>query len=241
MNRILGFIKALPWQVWVVMFCLILITGVSAYVNSLKGQIARLQIEKDSVEAVADTTRLLQIASLEDSLSLYQRRIVQTEQRLDDIDNELRQERAFRASLSLRLDSLTSELSSPVTEAGDTLRMHFEQDTLPYQLEADVLVPPADPVTLVRPDAFARFTVRLAPIPIEARIGCSPNANDSFNQATLNIITPEWATVEIGEVQQEPRVCNPDLTVLDTRNFYEKPLFVASATASVIAIALIIF
>lgn len=241
MNKVLGFLKAVPWQVWVIIVAFGVIMGVRGHINDLNAQIDRLRIEKDSVEAVADTTRLVEVAALEDSLDLYQRRIVQTEQERDELDLELRQERAFRASLSVKVDSLTSELSAPVTEAADTLKMHFEQDTVPYSLEADVVVPPVDPVTLTRADAFARFTVRIAPIPLEARIGCSPNVDDTFNQATLNITAPEWANIQIGEVQQEPRVCNPDLTVLDTRSFYEKPLFVALGTASVIAISLIVF
>lgn len=239
MNPILRFLGGISTGGWLAILLLAVVSSAIAgglnYIDNLKSDLERAYLTADSLEAQNDTTRLV----YSDSIHVYQRRIIQTEQENDELDRALGAQRALNARLSLRVDSLTLEASSSVTEAADTLKMHFRRDTVPYTIEADIVVPPEDPETNVRPDASAVFRVSLDVLPLSALIGCSPTEG-TFNTATLNIITPEWANVNIVSVAQEPRVCNPNLVTLDTGRFWEKPSFYVPASIVTLGLILIL-
>ena len=71
----------------------------------------------------------------------------------------------------------------------------------PYTVGAEVAVPP-------RSDrAGLKLHIALDPIPIEARVGCSPRDPGGIREATVNVSTPISAVVHLGAVEQSPNAC----------------------------------
>lgn len=243
MNTVFGMLKAVPVKGWIAIAILSAVSATAVMgwnkYNGVLDAYEEALLTIDRYEAEADSTRKV-LDSYQDSLVVYQRRSVQMQMRLDTLDMLLGVQTAANASLRLRVDSLVARVSSSVTEAGDTLKMDFSKDTSNYSVNVHITVPPPDSLN-VRPLAWADINVRIKPIPVDIRLSCNPNQNETLNQATINITTRSSINVEVESVSQDPNICNPDLRQFDNRSWYEKPGWVAGITATVVTIILRVF
>ena len=111
--------------------------------------------------------------------------------------------------MTATVDSLAPVVATaPVTETTDSIRRaRFDVRQVPYTIAADVAIPaPPD-------SAQMAIDVALDSIPVDQRLGCgAPNA-DGIRSATVDAITPTWATVRLHRLEQVPELCaSPALT-----------------------------
>lgn len=175
---------------------------------NLKDDLQDRELQIDSLEAVNDTTREIKNI-LADSLRYFERRAVQTELEADSLDKALERESRVRANAEARVDSLESVIaSSSVSEDSLGVRTaSFDFYDEPYTIDAEIVMPPPPR------SANLILNVKLDPIPLSFRVGCSENPDTDIKRATIGITTPDWAEVELKEVTQEPGVCNPQVEV----------------------------
>lgn len=153
-------------------------------------------LHTDSLQAAADTTRLVYA----DSLRLFERRAIQQEQRADDLDRDLGRERRARVALVAQVESLqTTATTTPVYRA-DTATAAFDVTAPPYHAQVDVVIPPPPSPALLD------LAVTLDPAPMEVRLGCGPSVN-GLRPATVAVIPPPWLDVDLTQVEQDPDVC----------------------------------
>lgn len=162
-------------------------------------------LRADSAEAARDSGRMVRLAVLGDSVRLYQRRIVQVQQRSDSVDLALGVERAARFKIAAEVTELRARIAAPVTaEPDDNRSAAFRARDGPFYIDALV--------TLPRPPGDGAMTVRVAvdTAVIEARIGCGLADAAGVSPATLSVTGPEWMTLRLGRLEQAPRVCSPN-------------------------------
>lgn len=160
----------------------------------------------DSAEAARDSTRAVSISGLRsvlnDSVRVYQRRIVQTAQVADSLDRALMQERAAQYEAAVVIDALHAQLSAPVVVAGDTMRRaDFTLRQPPYSIVASVTLPPAPG------DGTMMALVSVDTAVFEARVGCGAVSAGGVRPATLTLSGPTWVGVRLARLEQEARVC----------------------------------
>ena len=173
-----------------------------ARVTELALQAANVTAERDSTRDVALTERKV-AEVLGDSLRLAERLVVQAAQHGDALDRALGQERRAKYELAATLDSLSRVVASAnVTEANDDVRRaRFDVRQAPYTIAADVTIPaPPD-------SARMEVDVTLDSIPVDLRMGCSAPDQDGLRTATVDAITPRWATVRFARLEQAPELC----------------------------------
>lgn len=210
-DAVLGFVTG-NWKSVVIG---ILVTSALGYVQHLRSANAELkqdiqqkELRIDSIEAVNDTTREIN-GILADSLRFFERRVLQVELERDSLDEALDQESRVRANTEARVDSLQTVIASTeVTEDSAGVRhasFNFYEE--PFTVDAQVAMPP--------PPSPAKFdlNVKLDPIPLSFRVGCRENPNTDVKRAIIGITTPDWAEVELKDVQQEPGICNPQFDI----------------------------
>jgi hypothetical protein len=177
-------------------------------VAALALQAANTAAERDSTRDVALTARKV-ARMLGDSLRIAERLVVQEAQRTDALDKALGHERRAKYALAATVDSLSRAVASaPVAnDTDDVRRARFDLRRAPYTIGADVMIP--------APPDLARMEVdvTLDSIPVDLRLGCgAPNA-DGIRSATVDAITPRWATVRLHRLEQVPELCaSPALT-----------------------------
>lgn len=157
----------------------------------------------DSLRAANDTTRL--VAQLRgDSLRVYARRAIQSEQRADALDQTLGVERRLRSELTFTITRLEAQAQTLAEAMGaDTLAGDFHIRQEPYTVQARAV--------LVRPPTPSRLTVsvQVDTIPVEVRVGCGPAGAGGVRPATASVQVPAWAPVGLRSVAQAPEVCAP--------------------------------
>lgn len=153
-------------------------------------------LRADSLEAVQDTTRRL----LADSLgTVWGRRVVQAERRADSLDRQLALAPKVRLVPVVHVDTVTLHDSAAV--AGDSLRTaDFTVRQVPVTLWASVALPAAGQGTL-------NARVALDPIPLDVRVGCGERVGMT-RTAVATVRGPSWATLDLGQPQATPDVCN---------------------------------
>jgi hypothetical protein len=161
-------------------------------------------LRADSTEAANDTLKWV-ILDFEDSLPVLMQRIVQTEIERDSIDRQLKVESRVRAQLEVMVDSLQVTAAAPVTvdstDSTDTRSASFRVRQEPFTALALVELPP--------PPADGRIdlTIRVDPLPLNARVVCGPR-KDGIRRANVVFEVPEWASLRVERVSQDPAVCN---------------------------------
>ena len=153
----------------------------------------------DSLEATLDLTRTLK---RNDSLVAL-RRIVQTTQHANALEDSLHLERRARYVLTVRFDSLVAVVAQGMVQtdsADDVRRAHFDQERPPFHLAADVALPRSGTGTLTS-------SIRLDPLQLGATVGCG-KAVAGIRPATLLLEAPSWASVSLDRLSQDPAVCN---------------------------------
>jgi hypothetical protein len=101
------------------------------------------------------------------------------------------------------VDSLLRVVASaPVVTADDDVRRaRFDVRQAPYTIGADVTIPaPPDSARLA-------IDVALDAIPVDLRVGCGTPDRHGIRAATVDAVTPAWATVRLERLEQVPEVC----------------------------------
>lgn len=189
-------------------------------VQSARGKAAELALQAANVKAERDSTRDVALTRqkvaelLGDSLRVAERLVVQGAQRADALDGALGRERNARYQVVAAVDSLSALVASaPVTsDSADVRRARFDVRQAPYTIAADVAIP-------VAPDsARMAIDVALDEIPMDLRVGCSAADRDGIRAATVDAVTPRWATVRFARLEQSPELCaSPALTASRSR------------------------
>jgi hypothetical protein len=158
-------------------------------------------LRSDSLEAVADTTRMIVIRGMN---KIFERRVVQERQRADSVDRLLRRERIARVGVEVRVRAMDTIISGHVqADAQDSIRS--AQVGPVYQPPYTVAIHAALP----RPPAEAvfRIAVALDSIPLHLRLGCGDARQDGIRQATASVEAPAWASIRLHTVSQSPDLC----------------------------------
>ena len=195
-------------------------------VAQARGRVTRLALEAANVTAERDSTREIarterKVATLlGDSLRIAERLVVQRTQRADALDRALGRERRAKYELATAVDSLSRVVASAnVTETnGDVRRARFDVRQAPYTIGADVTIPaPPDSARLA-------IDVALDSIPVDLRMGCSTADRDGIRAATVDAITPRWATVRFARLEQSPELCASPPLGSSVRRSARRPL-----------------
>lgn len=159
--------------------------------------------QKDVTFRVSDTNAKL-AAAAGDTVAVYKRLVVQTDQRADSIDRALGLERRGRYAMTLRLDSLqrTNTVAVVTSDSTDRVRRaSFDVRQAPYTVALTVELPAA-------PDtAHLDLRVALDPIPVTARLSCAAPDSHGIRAASIEAQTPKWAAVNFDHVEQSPDLC----------------------------------
>ena len=159
--------------------------------------------------AMHDTTHLVALENtdvahlLGDTLALFARQVVQARQERDAMDRALRAERVARYAMvsSVRALSRDSVAASQENTKGDTRRAVFDVRDPPYDVHAEVEMPP--------PPDTSRMSVRVRmdPLHIAVRVMCGAADENGIRAASVAAEVPPWATVRFDRVEQSPELC----------------------------------
>lgn len=188
-------------------------------VQSARGKAAELALQAANVKAERDSTRDVALTRqkvaelLGDSLRVAERLVVQGAQRADALDGALGRERNARYQVVAAVDSLSALVANaPASDSADVRRARFDVRQAPYTIAADVAIP-ASPES-----ARMAIDVALDSIPMDLRVGCSAADRDGIRAATVDAVTPKWATVRFARLEQSPELCaSPALTASRSR------------------------
>jgi len=166
-------------------------------------------LEVDRMEALQDTTR---VRVLTDSLRIVERRVVQTEQERDALDDQLGIQTTAKIAAEVRVDSLRASGQSVtvVDLETDTRTVHIDTYTEPYRIEAEIIVPPTP-----HPARWS-FGVTMDPILLSVRLSCGTKDYGTIIPALVQVSAPRWARIGLDSVEQEPGICNPTFFELPT-------------------------
>ena len=164
------------------------------------------RLRADSLEVASDTTKEL-VDVLGDSIRIWQRRTYQLSLVRDSLDAALGQESAARADLELTLDTIQVVQEAPV-EVRDSIReAHFAERRGVFAIAVDVRLMPT----------YGNMDLRMhqvKPLTAHLRLGCEEveeGEEGALRRAYTNLTVDADAGVRlgIGEVVQDPTVCNP--------------------------------
>jgi len=169
---------------------------------------AQAALAKSNLEAEQDSTRIASATQeiLGDSMRAVERRAVQEEQKADSIDLALRRERLLKANLEARVRELTNVVVAsdvPVTvDSGDVRKASLDYRKVPWTVQLDVALPPPPQVAL-----WTINKIGIDPLRLEVRPGCGPPDEHGIRPATVAVIGPEWAPIDITRVTQSAELC----------------------------------
>lgn len=147
-------------------------------------QIREQLLRLDSLEAAMDTT----IMTLEDSTSVYTRRLVQLERMLQDA--------MVRTEVVIKPDTIIREV--PVS-ADSTKR--FYSAYIDHERVRGV-------VTIDTQDLFAQWKLVLEPIPLRVIVRCR-DGSGSVQRALVEVRVPRGVRLDISEPTVDADVCSP--------------------------------
>src|SRR5512146_448955 len=166
---------------------------------------SNLSASRDSTRQVAQANaRVARL--LGDSLALVEKRVQQIVLHADALDRSLGRERLARYAAGAVVDSLERLATAGVdtimgARAREIRAATFNLRNPPYTISADVEMPPP-------PDsAHIQLRIALDPIPVEARVSCTPADPGGIREATVSVSTPKWVAVRLGTIEQSPGVC----------------------------------
>lgn len=157
----------------------------------------------DSLQAAMDTTRLVVVTALGDSIQAWERRAVQQEIAHDALAEDLQLSERARAASEVRVRALRASVGAEVVVQPDGDRhASFRVRQEPYTVLANVTLP-APPE-----DGRLSVSVFLDSLRLTTRVGCR-EVDGGAAQAVVVITGPEWVTLDIQDPQTDPSVCNP--------------------------------
>lgn len=189
--------------------------GGLTYITRLQHQLAAsraneraIALHASNTEALHDTTRdaardNARLARLlGDSLRAYRKLVVQREPVPDGMDSALGGRSAGAYAMRLAIAPLRLSGTRANGDSTDGSRAGFHLRQAPYTVDATVSRPAgSDSTSLV-------LGVVLDTIPLTTRVHCSPPGDGGIRSASVVATTPPWAAVRIGDVHQDPEVCN---------------------------------
>lgn len=201
--------STVPWWAYVIAALIAALGWKQFQLQAAESLNDELLLDRDALEAAQDSSRELTetLEGVAGQLRIFQRRSLQTEQRNDELEDALGEERIARIEAEAQVDSLvaTSTGVVQVDTVRDERSASFRVRREPFTVDADVVLPP--PPDSGRID----LGVMVDPVPLGVRLTCGPRQEQGFRSASVLLTTPEWMTAEIGDVSQEPGVCNPQL------------------------------
>jgi hypothetical protein len=178
-------------------------------------------LARDSVEAANDTTRKAIMSAkdsariLGDSLNAVTRRSIQLELSRDSLDRALHSRSTSRTNVVTRIPGVSGTATSSVahTDSGRTpehslttspsiAHATFNVRRVPFSLFADVKIPS-------RGEASMNYDIKIDSISMSIRTTCGDVVR-GVRQASVNVIAPTWANVNIARTEQSRDVCNAD-------------------------------
>ena len=192
----------------------------------------------DSLQAEADTTRLVVVPGLAE---MYERRAVQLVKVQDSLGDALDRSVAARTRLEVTLVTVQRQVTGTPVEVvtlDDSLKVRlasFEVHQPPVHAYVDVELPPPGPVL-----PMMRLNLQFDPIPISTRIFCEPGPD--LNVAKVGFTVPDFLTLQLTEVHQARDVCNaPPLRVpMTTKIGYGSLGFAAGMVTTIIGVLALI-
>jgi hypothetical protein len=180
----------------------------------------RSSFTADSLQAAHDTTRQLAFAQLHDSVTIFTRRATQQEQRADALDRALQASRLATLNAQVRVSALDTVVRTRTVSAPrDSLRRSgFSVRQAPYTVAGEIL---GDSTTRV--DAVS-LRVDLDSLPLQLRLSCQAANDTPVKRALVVAIAPPWARVALGDIEQSPTVCNPELAPVSTMTSLRRTL-----------------
>lgn len=211
------FLKSVPLSVKVLAP---IIAVLVFWIGGLRVRLARVEAQRewisfhaDSISAASDTTRMILLLERDrerllfgDSIALVQKLVLQIQQRRDSLDRLLRLERRALLSLTATVDSLRAVVTSrgPVTETPEGVRSAtFQVDSVPFHGSVSVQLP--------RPPASGSLALNIgiAPATFNVRLSCGvAPAGSTVRPATVTTSGPNWLTMTLGRLEQDPEICN---------------------------------
>ena len=180
----------------------------------------RTSLSLDSAEAAHDTTRELELAALHDSVRVFVRRARQQEQRTDALDRDVGARRMARLNARVRIAALDTVIRADTIDTiyvarndgrSNARRSRFSVRQEPYTVVGEIaggVVADVDSVSL---------HVDIDSIPLQLRLSCSAARGSPVRRALVVAVTPRWARLSLGDIEQSPSVCNPELLRQTTR------------------------
>jgi hypothetical protein len=181
------------------------------FAHARSGEI-RSGFTADSLQAAHDTTRQFAFAQLHDSVTIFTRRAAQQAQRADALDRALQASRLATLNAQVRVSALDTVIRTRTVSAPrDSLhRSGFSVRQAPYTVAGEVV---GDSTT--RLDAIS-LRVDLDSLPLQLRLSCQAATDTPIKRALVVAIAPPWARVALGDIEQSPNVCNPELAPAST-------------------------
>lgn len=180
------------------------------YAQHQAGQAREAELALDRQEALADSTRLALVSSVQwltERAHTWQRRAVQEDLDQTETEEELGVDPRARTRIEIGIPDIeaTDILGGgPVEEEGATRSASLHYRERPVTVDVTARLPP--------PPDTATWDVSVAVDAIHAQltVGCgeAPEGR-SIRPATANLTVPDWVEVRLSEVRQEPSVCNP--------------------------------
>lgn len=158
----------------------------------------------DSIAAVADTTRKLQLKMFSDSMAAFERRAVQTEIVADAFDKAMKKVSAAVAGIRVHVDTQSGRDTADVfADRNNIRRAEFHIERTPFIADAKVVLPPPPSKGVID------INFALQPFNLGARIQCGDPVL-GIKPGTIAIITPPWMQATIENPRLERRICNPE-------------------------------
>lgn len=202
MLQLLRLCKAIPVWGWVLVALLAWIGMLNMRLGQAHRQVQVTALRADSVLAANDSTHQRNITNLGAVVSVYSRRVVQAEQRNGALEKDLRLTRRALYDATLRLGSFDSVLHDTVRVVERDVRVgQFRTYTPPFQVEADVRLPPPPG------QGELALKVSLDTIPVRVSLGCAPRGPGGVRPAIIQAQTPPWASLDWTSVSQTPDIC----------------------------------
>jgi hypothetical protein len=170
----------------------------TAYAKAREAREAGLRA--DSLEAAADTARLLHLAQLGDSTNAWTRRVLQVELERDSLDRELDARPVIRVAAGIRIDTVRVLDTVEVVKEDSVETYSWEGADGPFHVSGHARI------FLGRGLFDTRVTVP-EPVQIGVRIVCRPSAGIQSSEVLLT--APDPFHVVPGLVEQDPGICNP--------------------------------
>ena len=178
-------------------------------VNRERTRAAILALSVSNGIAQRDSTRRVALENqkvallLGDTLSMFEKKVVQATQQRDALDRALRTERIARYAMVAVLSPMHRESVAAETQATATgmRRAVFNVREAPYDVHAEVEIPSL-------PDtARLSVRVRLDPLHLNVRLSCGASDGNGIRGASITAEMPTWASVRFNQVEQSPDLC----------------------------------